>query len=70
MGTLDVKIACEHLLDKVLYCQKKNGRDFTAKLIDVRGDDLIFQNRRGAIIVDKFTDLVLIAPLKRDQHDN
>lgn len=57
------------LLGKILYCRKKDGQIFTAKLLEVHGDDMHFQNSRGTILVNKFSDLALISLCGR-RHDS
>jgi len=57
------------LIGKILYCEKKNGLKFTAKLIEAHGDDMHFQNSHGTVIVNKFSDLALIIPSRGRHHD-
>jgi hypothetical protein len=46
---------------EILFCRKDTGRGFSAKLIDIDGHKLIFQNSAGDILVDDFRRLVYIS---------
>ena len=44
-------------IGKLVLCEKKNGKRFTAKLIAVKGTHLIFENRKGNQFMDSISSL-------------
>ena len=44
-------------IGKLVQCEKKGGKKFTAKLIAVKGTHLIFENRKGNQFMDSISSL-------------
>lgn len=53
----------EPLFGQILYCVKKDGKKFAAKLVGLKGTDLIFQTRDGAIILNDLYSLAFVQPV-------
>jgi hypothetical protein len=52
-------------IGKLVKCEKDTGKMFTAKLVAVRGNHLLFENKRGSILMDSISSLKTAAPLAR-----
>lgn len=48
---------------ELIHCEKKNGKKFTAKLIAVHGNQLLFEDRTGRRLIDSLSSLEHAAPL-------
>jgi hypothetical protein len=46
----------------ILHCEKKNGKMFTAKLVAIKGDQLLFQTRSGTVLMNSIETLSAAAP--------
>lgn len=50
-------------IGKLIKCEKENGKIFTARLVAIRGNHLLFQNKAGKILMDSMTSIKFMIPM-------
>lgn len=51
-------------IDVLLKCEKADGRIFIARLKGIRGNQLLFENKNGEVIMDSIDSIVSASPFK------
>jgi hypothetical protein len=50
-------------IGQLVKCQKETGKTFTAELVAVKGNHLLFKDRQGRMLMDSMTSIKFMVPL-------
>ena len=59
----DFNALLKNWIGMLVRCEKETGKAFTAKLIAVKGNHLLFEDINGRILMDSITSLKTAAPI-------
>lgn len=61
--TDDFNALLQNWIGMLVRCEKETGKAFTAKLISIKGNHLLFEDINGRILMDSITSLKTAAPI-------
>lgn len=59
----DFNALLQNWIGMLVRCEKETGKSFTAKLISIKGNHLLFEDINGRIFMDSITSLKTAAPI-------